>query len=173
MLMAKWTTKEIEYLKNNSYRDCVLELYNHSEKSIKLKIRELGINKMGILSLDIDRYFDENRVNILKKYYNHISIDELKRKLNIDCNNAIIYKKANRLGLSKKNMDKTALWVIKEYITNTYPNSNIKELSETIGVERKRIYNIITRLKSKGVVRGSVKKETKPNKTLVNWYFSN
>lgn len=172
-MFMKWTMKEINYLRNNSYYDCVLELSNHSEKAIKLKIRELGINKMGILSLDIDRYFDENRINILKKYYNQVSIDELKIKLDIDCNNEIIYKKANRLGLSKKIMDKTTLWAIKEYIINTYPNSNIKELSETVGVERKNIYGIITRLKNKGIIKGNIKKETKINRILVNWYFSN
>lgn len=170
MFMTKWTMKEINYLRNNSYYDCVLELSNHSEKSIKCKLKELGISK-GILSLDTDRYFDKEKIELLKKYYNKITIDELKNKLNVQCSNKAIYKKAYRLGLTRKSLDKNTLWSIKQYLINTYPNSDINELSKVLNVSKKTIYRLIYRLKLKNIINGNITIKNRINKNLINWYF--
>ena len=124
----KWTKEQIDILvneykkrdgkRNGTFVKDLAEKLNKTESSIRNKAYELGITKR-------DKYYTEEEIELLKKYYDTYSMNDLAEMLGRNESN--IYRKMKQLGLKKTHRSHNVINPKKKHI---YTEEEKQRLSE-------------------------------------------
>ena len=126
--MLKWTTQEVELLKNNygkiSLNELKLLLPRFNSKAIYQKAKSLGLVIKKSKST-----WSSKQVEILKEYYGKLPIEELQKTKLPDKSISQIYNYAFKIGLKKVNpWPKEYIDILKEY----YGKETIEQIAKRL-----------------------------------------
>lgn len=126
--MLKWTTQEVELLKNNygktSIDDLMLLLPRFNSKAIYQKAKSLGLVIKKNKSI-----WSNKQIEILKENYGKLPIEELQKTKLPDKSISQIYNYAFKIGLKKVNpWSKESIDILKEY----YGKETIEQVAKRL-----------------------------------------